>query len=121
MNDKLKAVLTHEGVVTIVTINAQPSSIVNTWMSYLTVTDDYILAPAAGMRSIEHDFETDNTVTVTLGTKEVEGTQGPGAGFHIHGHGSFLDSGEEFDAKKAQFPWVRKVLKISIDDVEQKI
>ena len=121
MNEKFEEVLKHEGVVTIVTINATPASIVNTWMSYLTVKDGYLLAPAAGMRSIEHDFETDNTVTLTLGTKEVEGTQGPGAGFHIHGKGSFIEDGAEFDAMKAKFPWVRKVLKVEIGDVEQKI
>lgn len=121
MDQKFLDVLSHEGVVTIITINAQPSSVVNTWMSYLELKDGYILAPAAGMRSIEHDFESDNNITVTVGTKEVEGTEGPGAGFHIHGKGSFIESGDEFDEMKTKFPWIRKVLKISIDDIEQKI
>lgn len=123
MDAKFLDVMAHEGATTIITINAQPASVVNTWNSYITINadDNYLLIPAAGMRSIEHDFETDNTVTLTMGSKEVEGTVGPGAGFHVHGHGEFLASGAEFDAKKAQFPWVREVLKVTIDDIQQKI
>ncbi|ATO44902.1 hypothetical protein [Loigolactobacillus coryniformis] len=123
MNQKFLDVMQYEGPTTIVTINAHPASVVNTWSSYVKINPDanYLLIPAAGMRSIEHDFATDNTVTLTMGSKEVEGTEGPGAGFHVHGHGEFLEAGTEFDEMKAKFPWIRKVLKVNITDIQQKI
>ncbi len=37
MNQKFLDVMAHEGPVTIVTINAHPASVVNTWMSYVKV------------------------------------------------------------------------------------
>lgn len=123
MNPKFLEVMQHEGPVTIVTINAQPASVVNTWGSYVNINEagNYLLIPAAGMRSIEHDFATDNTVVLTMGSKAVEGTVGPGAGFHVHGTGEFIEAGAEFDTMQAKFPWIRKVLKVNIKEIQQKI
>lgn len=121
MDAKFLEVLKHEGPVTIITINAQPASVVNTWMSYITVDGDYLYIPAAGMHSIESDFKTNNHVILTFGSKEVEGTVGPGAGFHVYGTGSFTDSGDKFDAKKKQFPWLTRMLIVHIDEISQKI
>ena len=75
MDPKFVEVMKYEGPATIVTVNGHPASVVNTWMSYIKVNQagNYLLIPAAGMRSIEHDFEKDNHVTLTMGTKEVEG------------------------------------------------
>ncbi|KRL41589.1 hypothetical protein [Lacticaseibacillus manihotivorans] len=121
MNAKFLEVLQHEGPVTIITINANPAHVVNTWMSYITLKDQQLLIPAAGMHSIEADFPTDNHVLLTFGSKEVEGTVGPGAGFHVAGRGHFVESGADFDAKKAQFPWLTRMLVVEIDDIQQKI
>lgn len=118
---KFLDVLTHEGPVTIVTINGNPAHVVNTWMSYVSLKDGRLYLPAAGMHSIEADFSHDNHLLLTFGSKEVEGTEGPGAGFHVRGTGEFLVSGAEFDAKKAQFPWLTRVLAVTIASVEQKI
>ena len=61
-----------EGPVTIVTINANPASVVNMWMSYVKV--DYankcLYIPAVGMHSIENDFAQDNHVLLTMGSKK---------------------------------------------------
>ncbi|EEI20185.1 FMN-binding protein [Lentilactobacillus hilgardii] len=121
MDQKFLDVMKHEGPATIVTINAQPAHVVNTWMSYVQVTDKQLLIPAAGMHSIEQDFSTDNHVIITVGSKEVEGTQGPSAGFHVYGAGQFLTSGDDFDTMKKKFPWITRVLKVDIDRIEQKI
>lgn len=118
---KFLDVLAHEGPVTIVTINGNSSHVVNTWMSYVSLHNGTLYLPAAGMHSIEADFPRDNHLVLAFGSKEVEGTEGAGAGFHVHGTGKFLDSGAEFDAKKAQFPWLTRVLAVTIDSVEQKI
>ncbi|MFC6169153.1 pyridoxamine 5'-phosphate oxidase family protein [Loigolactobacillus jiayinensis] len=123
MEQKFLEVMQHEGPVTIITVNAQPASVVNTWASYVDINEasNYLLIPAAGMHSIEHDFSTDNTVVLTMGSKAVEGTVGPGAGFHIHGTGEFIKAGAEFDAMHAKFPWLREVLKVTIGEIQQKI
>ncbi|WP_125703030.1 pyridoxamine 5'-phosphate oxidase family protein [Lacticaseibacillus daqingensis] len=121
MNEKFLQVLQHEGPVTIITVNGNPAHVVNTWMSYVTVKGGQLFIPAAGMHSIEADFATDNHVTLTFGSKAVEGTVGPGAGFHVHGTGAFVTEGADFDAKKAQFPWLTRLLVVTIDDIEQKI
>lgn len=122
-NEKFLEVMQHEGPVTIVTINAHPASVVNTWMSYvkLDLDSDVLYIPAAGMHSIEQDFQTDATVILTVGTKEVLGTQGPGAGFHIYDQGSFIELGQIFDEVKEKFPWIQKILQIKVDKIEQKI
>lgn len=87
MNRKFLEVMQYEGPVTIVTRYANPANIVNTWMSYVQVDqmNDVLYVPAAGMNSIESDFNTDNRVVIAVGSKEVEGTMGLGAGFHIYG------------------------------------
>ncbi|WP_179395662.1 pyridoxamine 5'-phosphate oxidase family protein [Lacticaseibacillus absianus] len=121
MNEKFLEVLQHEGPVTIVTVNAHPASVVSTWMSYVTVQDGKLLIPAAGMHSIEGDLPTDDQLVVTFGSKAVIGTVGPGAGFYVYGTGAFIDQGPDFDAKQAEFPWVTRVLVVTIDKIEQKI
>ncbi|BDR60185.1 pyridoxamine 5'-phosphate oxidase family protein [Lactobacillus xylocopicola] len=112
-----------EGPVTIVTINANPASVVNTWMSYVEIAEqsNCLLIPAAGMHSIERDFGQDATVLLTVGSKKVEGTAGPGAGFHVTGSGEFVRQGPEYEEMKAKFPWLRAVLKITITKISQKI
>ena len=123
MNQKFLDVMKDEGPVTIVTINANPASVVNTWISYVKVNEDNnrLYLPAAGMHSIENDFVQDNHVLLTMGSKKVEGTAGPGAGFHVKGTGQFLAEGPEFAEMKARFPWLREVLQVNIDQIEQKI
>ncbi|MGG5308318.1 hypothetical protein IGK38_003050 [Enterococcus pernyi] len=123
MNHKLLEVLQYEGPVTIVTGYKTPVSIVNTWMSYIQIDQkqEILYIPAAGMKSIEIDFKVDNRVTIVVGSKEVKGTMGLGAGFHIYGHGEFISEGQIIDQMKIKFPWIRKVLRVTIDRVEQKI
>ena len=123
MNQKFLDVMNDEGPVTIVTINANPASVVNTWMSYVKVDEENnrLYLPAAGMHSIENDFANDNHVLLTMGSKKVEGTAGPGAGFHVKGTGKFWAEGPEFAEMKSRFPWLREVLQVNIDQIEQKI
>ena len=112
-----------EGPVTIVTINANPASVVNTWISYVKVDEDNnrLYLPVAGMHSIENDFANDNHVLLARGSKKVEGTAGSGVGFHVKGTGKFLAEGPEFAEMKARFPGLREVLQVNIDQIEQKI
>lgn len=122
-NETFLAVMQDEGPATIITVNAQPASVVNTWMSYIKLdpAHDQLYIPAAGMHSIENDFATDATVVITVGSKQVMGTEGPGAGFHLTGKGSFVTSGAVFDEMKDCFPWIRAVLQVKVTELVQKI
>jgi len=93
--EKFYDVLLHEGVVAIVSWADGEPHVVNTWNSYLVVTDDErILIPAYGMRKTEKNVNVNNKVKLTLGSKEVIGFQNyQGTGFIIEGTAAYLESG----------------------------
>lgn len=122
INEKLLEVISHEGVVAIVSCSNNEAHVVNTWNSYLNVTEDgRILLPAAGMRRTQKNIEANNKVKVTLGSKEVMGHQYPGAGFLLEGTAKFVESGSEFDMMKNKFPFLSRVLEITITSAKQTI
>lgn len=122
LNEKLLQVISHEGVVSIVSWNNIEPHIVNTWNSYINVTpDDRILIPAGGMHEMQKNVELNNHVKIALGSIEVMGFQYPGAGFHIEGTAKFLELGSDFDMMKEKFPWLSRVLEITVSSVMQKI
>jgi len=121
-NEKFKDTLAHEGAVAIVTCDGKEAHVTNTWNSYVNILgENKLLIPAAGMKSTEQDTSTNNIVKITFGSKEVEGTQGMGAGFYLEGNASFQEEGKEYDLMKAKFPWLRKVLIVTVDQVKQTI
>lgn len=123
LDQKLIDVLNHEGAVAIISSSASAPGyhVVNTWNSYVRVAGDKLYIPAAGMHSIEGDMAHSDQVLLTLGSKEVEGTVGPGAGFHVTGRAAFIDDGEKFDEMKAAFPFLTRVLEVTVEKVDQKI
>jgi len=122
INEKLLEVISHEGVVAIVSCSNNEAHVVNTWNSYLNVTEDgKILLPAAGMRKTQKNIEANNKVKVTLGSKEVMGHQYIGAGFLIEGTAKFVESGSEFDMMKNKFPFLSRVLEITVTSAKQTI
>jgi hypothetical protein len=119
---KLLDVVGHEGVVAILTHGAKEAHLVNTWNSYLTITGGgRILYPAGGMKTTERNLGKDRRVQMTLGSREVEGLHGRGAGFLIRGTGAFLTSGPDFASVKERFPWARAAVEISIESVTQTL
>ena len=121
-NEKLKDTLAHEGAVAIVTCDGKEAHVTNTWNSYVNISgDNQLLIPAAGMKSTEQDATINNKVKITFGSKEVEGTQGMGAGFYLEGKAAFKEEGKEYDQMKAKFPWLRKVLVVTVEQVKQTI
>lgn len=120
--EKLLEVLKHEGVVSIVTQGKQEPHVVNTWNSYIKITDDdRILIPAGFMSETESNLEKNNKVQLTLGSKEVQGTQGPGTGFLVVGTAAFVKEGNELQDLKQKLPWARAILQVKVDSAEQKI
>jgi len=121
--EKFYDVLLHEGVVAIVSWSDGEPHVVNTWNSYLVVTDDErILIPAYGMRKTEKNVNINNRVKLTLGSKEVIGFQNyQGTGFIIEGTAAYLESGATYDLMKEKFSFLTRVVEINVISIKQKI
>ena len=120
--DKMTQVLKCEGVVAIVTMGGDGPHMVNTWNSYILVTrDGHLLLPVGGMIRTEANVEKNNNILLTLGSREVQGLRGPGAGFLIKGTAAFIKSGGQFDIVKKRFSWVRAAMEITILSATQTL
>lgn len=115
-------VISHEGVVAIVSCADNEAHVVNTWNTYLHITDDErILIPAWAMRKTEKNITKNNSVLLTVGSKEVEGKMGKGTGFLVKGTARFIASGPEWDMMKNKFSFLTRVLEITVESIKQTI
>lgn len=120
--EKMLEVLKKDGVVAIATLGKDGPHMVNTWNSYIRITDDgRLLIPAGYMHLTESNIAVNNHVLITMGSSKVAGKIGPGTGFLIKGTAAFITSGPDFDATKARFSWARAALAVSIDSVTQTL
>ena len=122
LSEKFYEVLTHEGVVSIMSWGVEPH-LVNTWNSYLVVTEDErILIPAYGFRKTQKNVEVNSTVKISLGSKEVLGYNDyQGTGFLVEGSARYLESGEEYDQMKSKFSFLTRVLEITVEKAKQML
>ncbi|MCD8553444.1 pyridoxamine 5'-phosphate oxidase family protein [Seleniivibrio sp.] len=122
ISETFKEVLSNEGVVSIVTWGRGEANVVNTWNSYVVLTDDgRLLIPAAGMTSTEGDLAVNSRVKVTLGSKNIQGLFGMGTGFRIEGTAKLVSEGAEYEMMQAKYPFQRKVLEITPELVKQTV
>ena len=120
--ETLLAVLKNDGVVAIATLGPDGPHLVNTWNSYVRVSEDgRLLIPAGFFHKTEANVAANNQVLVTVGSSKVQGLRGPGAGFLIKGTAAFLTEGPEYDALKSTFGWARAALVITVDSATQTI
>ena len=92
--EKLREVLKKDGVVAIATLGQDGPHMVNTWNSYVRLTDDgRMLIPAGYMNQTEANVAFNPEVLITLGSSKVAGNMGPGTGFLIKGTAEFVDVG----------------------------
>ncbi len=120
--EKLTQVLEKDGVVAIATLGQNGPHMVNTWNSYIRVTEDgRLLIPAGYMQVTEANVDFNDQVLVTLGSSKVAGLHGPGTGFLIKGKATFIASGPDFEVLKAKFAWARATLAISPDSITQTL
>ncbi len=120
--EKLLEVLKHDGVVAIATQGQDGPHLVNTWNSYIKITDDgRLLIPAGYMEHTEANIAKNSNVLITLGSSKVAGKNGPGTGFLIKGTAIFITSGPDFDVIKARFAWARATLAVTILSATQTL
>lgn len=124
INETLSEVLSHpaDGIVAIVTQGADEPHVVNTWNSYVHITqNDKLLIPAGFMHRTEKNIISNNKVQLTIGNREVQGKMNKGTGFLIKGTARFLNGGEEFEMMKNKFVWIRAVLEVTVKHAIQTI
>ena len=122
LSEKFLEVLKHEGVVSITSWGVE-THVVNTWNSYLVITEDErILIPAYGFRKTENNVNVNSNVILTLGSKNVLGYKDyPGTGFVVKGTAKYIGSGDEYDFMKAKFSFLTRVLEITVDSAKQML
>jgi len=123
LSEKFRDVIKHEGVVSIVSWGEGEPHVVNTWNSYLVITEDErILIPVYGFRKTEKNININNQLKLTLGSREVLGYKDyQGTGFLINGTGRFINSGPEFDMMKEKFSFPNRVLEITVTSAKQTL
>lgn len=120
--EKMLEVLKHEGVVAIVTQGSEGAHVVNTWNSYLNITDDErLLAPVGGMKTTENNINQNDKILMTVGSREVQGFHYMGTGFLVKATAKIYDQGQELDMMKQKFPWMRAVLEIKPESITQTL
>ena len=120
--EKLLEVLKQDGVVAIATLGQDGPHMVNTWNSYIRLTEDgRILIPAGYMQRTEANVAFNNQVLLTLGSAKVAGRHGAGTGFLIKGRAAFVASGPDFEVLKTKFAWARATLAITPESIEQTL
>lgn len=121
--EKFIEAIKYEGVVSIVSWGNEEPHVVNTWNSYLVITDDQrILIPAYGFRKTQRNIEINDRVKLTLGTKEVMGYKDyQGTGFLIEGKAKYQTEGEEYDMMKEKFSFLNRVLEVTVTAIKQTI
>ncbi len=120
--ETFREVAAKEGVVSIVSWAESEAHVVNTWNSYLALTEDgRLLIPAWKMRKTEQNTLKNPRVLLTLGSKEVQGKMGLGTGFLVEGTARFFKEGGEYDAMKAKFPFLTRVLEVTVTSLKQTI
>jgi predicted pyridoxine 5'-phosphate oxidase superfamily flavin-nucleotide-binding protein len=118
--EKLREILKHDGVVAIATLGQDGPHMVNTWNSYVRISDDgRLLIPAGYMNRTEANIACNPQVLLTLASSKVAGLHGPGAGFLIKGTAAFVTSGPDYDLLRAKFEWLRATLAVNPDVVTQ--
>jgi len=123
LTEKFYDVLKIEGVVTIMSWGIDEPHIVNTWNSYLVLTEDErILIPAYAMRRTEKNTNVNPKIKLALGSKEVIGFNDyQGTGFVVEGTARFIESGSEFDVMKEKFSFLTRVLEVTVTSAKQML
>jgi hypothetical protein len=118
--EKLQEIMKKDGVVAIATLGPDGPHMVNTWNSYLRISqDERLFIPAGYMNKTEANIAYNPNVLITLGSSKVEGLHGAGAGFLIKGKARFVTSGPDFDFMKEKFSWLRATLAVTIESAIQ--
>ncbi len=118
--EKLLEIMKQDGVAAIATLGNEGPHMVNTWNSYIKVSEDgRLFIPAGYMLKTEANIAHNPNVLITMGSSKVKGLHGAGAGFLIKGKATFITSGPDYDFLKATYSWLRANIAVTIDSAVQ--
>ena len=114
--------LSKEGVAPIVTWNEGEPHLAATWNSYIHKTEDNkLLIPVMGMKTTQDNLAANNRVKMVIGSKEVAGKYGPGAGFLLEGTARIIREGKELAMMRERFNWANCLIEVTLTQVTQTI
>jgi Pyridoxamine 5''-phosphate oxidase. len=120
--DNFLETLGKEGVAPIMTWGGDEPHLAATWNSYIHRTEDgKFLIPVLGMKTTQDNIKANSRVKMIIGSKEVMGKFGPGAGFLVEGTARVIREGTEFDMMHARFDWANCVIEVSVTKVTQTV
>ena len=110
--------------VAIATTGPDGPHVVATWGDYirkLGLDGDVLKVPVGFMRKTEANLSCDPRVEVLCGTRQVQGSHGPGKGCVITGRAEVQTDGPVYAAVRSEFPWARGVLLVHMEAVELQL
>ncbi len=111
-----------DAALSIVTQGLSEPHVVNTWNSYVRITDaGNFLIPAGKMIETEKNIAVNNNVKLTITNREIAGKTYKGAGFLVTGIAAFVKEGPDYEMIKNAYPWARAALSIKILSAEQTL
>ena len=114
--------LSKEGVAPIMTWSDKEPHMAATWNSYIHRTDDgKLLVPVMGMQTTRDNLAKNNRVKMIIGSKEVMGKFGPGAGFLLEGTAGIINEGEALAMMQKNFAWANCLMEITVTRVTQTV
>lgn len=106
----------------IVTWGAGEPHLAATWNSYIHRTeDDRLLIPVMGVKTTQDNVAGNHRVKMVIGSKEIMGKFGPGAGFLLEGQANILTEGKELEMMKERFNWANCLLEVTATQVTQTV
>jgi hypothetical protein len=112
LNDVFYECVRHDGIVSVCSSSQEGKGhIANTWNKYLMITDDEkILIPCFGFHATEKNVQIDTEIEVIIGSHEVQGKMGMGAGFLLKGKAEFQSDGVLYKKMHAKCAFANRVL-----------
>lgn len=111
-----------EGVAPLVTWAGDEPHLAATWNSYIQRAEDgKFLIPVLGMKTTQDNLAVNNRIKMVIGSKEVMGKYGPGAGFLLEGTARVIKEGKELESMKKRFEWANCVLEVTVSQVNQTV
>lgn len=121
-DENFLATLDKEGVAPIVTWNVYEPHLAATWNSYIHRTkENKLLIPVMGMKTTQDNIAANDRVKMVIGSKEVMGKYGPGAGFLLEGKARIIREGQELAMMQKQFNWANCLIEVTVIQVTQTI
>ena len=114
--------LSKEGVAPIVTWSDTEPHLAATWNSYIHKTEEgKLLIPVMGMKTTQDNIAANNRVKMVIGSKEIAGKFGPGAGFLLEGSARVINEGKELTMMRERFNWANCLIEVTITQLTQTI